>query len=524
MSAFRLNVPARSWNRRQVLKFGASAVAWPMLGAPESAFALSRFATPKNPFTLGVASGNPLPDGFVLWTRLAPDPFAEHGGMPGENVTVRWEVAADDSFKKVVAHGTAVAAPATAHAIHVEVPGLEPDRSYWYRFLAGDATSPVGRARTAPRPGDALERLRFAFASCQHWESGLFTAYQHMAAEDLDLVVHLGDYIYEYEGKEDRVRKHVGPEIESLSDYRTRHAQYKTDEHLQAAHALCPWLVTWDDHEFDNNCAGDISEQTHVKPADFLQRRAYAYQAYYEHMPLRAAQLPRGPHMKLYRHADFGGLVRFAVLDTRQYRTDQPNGDGNKPITPEALDPRATLMGKEQEAWFYATLKNSAARWNVAAQQVMMARADRTVGEKNAFSMDQWPGYEANRQRMLQFFAANPALNPVVLTGDIHSNWVNDLQVDETKRKSPVVATEFVGTSISSGGNAKPMEGTSPMVAENPFVRFHNTERGYVSCEVTPKRWTSHYRVTPEITLPGGPVVTRKTFVVDHGRPGAQEA
>ena len=525
MSAFRLNVPARSWNRRAVLKLGVAAVAWPLLGSPESAFARRRLALKENPFTLGVASGDPLPDGFVIWTRLAPQPLADGGGMPRENVEVRWEVAADELFKKIVAHGTAVASPELAHSVHVEVPGLAANRWYWYRFAAAEATSPVGRARTAPQPGHAVDRLKFAFASCQHWETGLYTAYQHMAREDLELIAHLGDYIYEGKANDKApIRKHNSVEIETLDQYRNRHALYKTDEHLQAAHAMCPWLVTWDDHEFDNNCAADVSEETNVKPKEFLTRRANAYQAYYEHMPLRAAQLPQGPHMKLYRSVGYGNLANFAILDTRQYRSDQSCGDGNKPQCPEALDPKQTLLGEAQEKWLYRTLDDSASKWNVITQQVMMALADRKAGEETTHSMDQWPGYEANRQRVLQYFAAHKELNPVVLTGDIHTNWVNDLQAVPHDCKAPTVATEFVGTSISSGGNGKPNDGTPAMMVENPFVRYHSAERGYVSCEVTPQKWTSHYRAVPEITLPGGPVVTRKTFIVEHNRPGAQEA
>lgn len=524
MNAFRLNVPARSWNRRAILKLGASAAAWPLLGSPESAFALRRLANKTNPFALGVASGDPLADGFVLWTRLAPEPLADGGGMGKENVEVRWEVADDDGFKKIVAHGTAVASPELAHSVHVEVPGLESNRWYFYRFMAGDATSPVGRARTAPQPGDTLKRLRFAFASCQHWESGLYTAYEHMAKEDLDLIAHLGDYIYEGGANAKApVRQHNSAEIQTLHQYRNRHALYKTDEHLQAAHRLCPWLVTWDDHEFENNCANDIAEDVSVKPIDFLARRARAYQAYYEHMPLRAAQLPKGPNMKLYRRVDFGGLANFAILDTRQYRSDQPCGDRNKPQCPAALDPAQTLLGETQEQWLYKTLDASSAKWNVLTQQVMMALADRQAGTDEAYSMDQWPGYEANRQRVLKYFASKPDLNPVVITGDIHSNWVNDLQVNSRDKKSPTVATEFVGTSISSGGNGKPNAGTPAMMSENPFVKYWSAERGYVSCEITPKSWTSRYQAVPEIAKPGGPVVTRKTFVVEHGTPGAQE-
>lgn len=522
----RLDVAPRVWTRRGFLLAGGGLAAWPLVGRPTAAFARRRVPVKDYPFKLGVASGEPAADGCVLWTRLAPDPL-NGGGMLAESVEVGWEVAHDEQMGKVVARGTAVATPELAHAVHVEVPGLEPDRWYFYRFTAGGETSPIGRARTAP-PADSLpQRLRFAFASCQHYEQGLYTAYEHMAAEDLDLIVHLGDYIYEYPTKVKGkvVRRHVGPECNALVDYRNRYAQYKTDEHLQAAHAAAPWLVTWDDHEFDNNCAGATSEQPGVDAAEFLARRARAYQAYYEHMPLRAAQLPQGPNCRLYRQRSFGRLANFAILDTRQYRTDQPCGDGEKPPCDGAYDPKATLLGDEQEKWLYATLGKSPARWNVLAQQVMMARVDRLPGPIPAYSMDQWPGYEANRQRILKFLAEGRVANPVVLTGDIHSNWVNDLQVNSADAKSPVVGTEFVGTSISSGGDS-PASGwdTYGVLAENPFVKFYNRERGYVACEVTPDRWQSHYRTVAYISRPGAPRIDRQSFVVLDGHPGAHKA
>lgn len=523
-AARRVHVPALRWSRRAFLASGASWLAWPVLAPPASAFARRAARLKDYPFKLGVASGDPSADGFVIWTRLAPEPLAG-GGMPQENLLVAWQVAADEKMSKVLAQGSAVASPEMAHSVHVEVSGLEPGRWYFYQFSAAGEISPVGRTRTAPLASSLPERLRFAFASCQHFESGLFTAYEHMAAEDLDLVVHLGDYIYEGAAQPKQVRQHVGPECESLDDYRSRYAQYKTDEHLQATHACFPWVVTWDDHEFDNNCAGSVSEELHVSAADFLARRARAYQAYYEHMPLRRAQFPQGPDARLYRHVDFGRLACFAVLDTRQYRTDQPCGDGNKPPCEGVYDPRATLLGEAQEKWLYDTLSGSPAAWNVLAQQVMMARVDRVPGDMVAYSMDQWPGYEANRQRVLKFFAQRQALNPVVLTGDIHSNWVNDLQVDSADPQSPVVATEFVGTSISSGGNGAPTRSDTPgVLADNPFVKFYNSERGYVSCVVTPKQWQAHYRTVEYVTRPGAPLRTRKTFVVESGRPGAQEA
>lgn len=523
MCALRIDVPGRAWSRRRVLQTGAGLMAWPLLGPVASALARRNVSGGDYPFALGVASGEPSPDGFVIWTRLAPKPL-EGGGMPAENVEVRWTVAEDEKMTKVVAKGTATATPELAHAVHVEVPGLEPNRWYFYQFAGANELSPVGRTRTAPRAEDSPERLRFAFASCQHWESGYYTAYKHMVEEDLDLVAHLGDYIYEYPGKENQVRKHVGPLLDLLVDYRNRHAQYKTDEHLQAMHAKCPWIVTWDDHEFANNCAGLISEKPEETTPIYTRRRVNAYRAYYEHMPLRARQIPQGPSMRLYRNVSFGRLAEFAVLDTRQYRTDQPCGDGNKPPCPEVYSKRGTILGKTQEQWLYKTLDRSQAKWNVLTQQVMMGRVDRTAGEVKAYSMDQWPGYEANRQRVLEYFAEHPEQNNVVLTGDIHTSYVNDLQVNSADEKSPVVATEFVGTSISSSGDGSETQKNTPeMLKENPFVKFFNAERGYVSCELTPKQWTSFYRTVPFVTKPGAPLVTRQAFVVEAGKPGAEK-
>ena len=476
------------------------------------------------PFSLGVASGDPAPDGMVLWTRLAPEPLAG-GGMKPEPVAVAWEIAEDEAMTKVVRAGKATATPEWGHAVHVEVEGLKPDRWYWYRFKAGTETSPKGRTRTLPATDAVPERMRFAFASCQHFETGLFTAYEHMLREDLDLVVHLGDYIYEDAGKEKQVRKHLGPEITTLDDYRNRHAQYKTDPALQAMHAAAPWLVTWDDHEFDNNCAADISEEARVSPGEFLRRRAAAYQAYYEHMPLRRSALPKGPDMLLYRRVQFGRLADFFVLDTRQYRTDQPCGDGNKAPCEGALDPQATLLGAPQRDWLLNGLGNSAARWNVLAQQIMMARVDRKNGPEITHSMDQWPGYEMERRRLLKYFHERKIANPVVLTGDIHSNWANNLIADFDGLDGRTVATEFVGTSISSGGDGTlTPKGLELTLSENPFVKFHSAERGYVSCEVTPQRWRADYRAVEYVTRPGAPLHTRASFVVEAGQPELQKA
>jgi alkaline phosphatase D len=460
----------------------------------------------------------------VLWTRLTPRPL-DGGGMPPEAVVTRWEIATDEGFRQVVQKGTARAMPQLGHSVHVEVQGLEPQRWYFYRFHAGSETSPVGRTRTAPAAETLPDRLRFAFTSCQHYESGYFNGYPHMQQEDLDLVIHLGDYIYEYAGQENRVRKHLGGEIESLDDYRTRYAQYRLDPTLQETHRLFPWLVTWDDHEFDNNYANLVSEEEGIAPEAFLARRMNAYQAYYEFMPLRRTSFPRGPHMKLYRSCPYGQLANFHVLDTRQYRTDQPNGDHQKPMRGEVFNPRATMLGDRQEQWLTTSLLQSTSTWNVLAQQVMMAPLNRGEGADRRYSMDQWPGYEVSRRRLLRFFHERDIPNPVVLTGDIHVNWVNDLQLDFENPQSPLVGTELVGTAMTSGGNGgNVIPEYERAAAQNDFVRWYNSNRGYVSCDLTPHAWTSNFRITPFVDKPGSPLQTAASFVIEAGKAGAKPA
>ncbi len=515
-------------SRRLFMAWGAALSSLPAMAGRVFGRLDSRPNFSSDPFMLGVASGDPDFSSVVLWTRLAPKPLEEDYGMKPEAVEVSWELAEEEGFGKIVARGTKVAQPEFGHSIHVEVGGLKPDRWYWYRFRAGEATSPVGRTRTMPAQEARPRALNFAFASCQHYEQGLFTAYSEMARDELDLVFHLGDYIYEYKGKDKLVRKHAGDEIVSLADYRRRHAQYRSDPLLHGAHARFPWVVTWDDHEFDNNYANAISEEKGVDPAEFLKRRANAYRAYYEAMPLRAASLPKGPDMTLYRKVSFGGLAEILVLDTRQYRTDQPNNDRASPINAAAMDPRATLLGARQKNWLKDGLAASRATWNVLAQQVMMGMA--TVGRKDPeqegkFSMDQWPGYAAERVELARFLLERKIANPVVLTGDIHSNWVNDLRVDDRKLDTPIVAAEFVGSSISSGGkgNEKP-EYLERLQSANPFVKYHSTERGYVRCRVTPGQWQSDYVMVDDVTKPGGAVATRASFVVESGKPGVNRA
>ena len=510
--------------RREFLRYMAALSAIPTLSLRAEGEVTNKPQFGGDPFTLGVASGDPESDGVVIWTKLAPKPL-DGGGMPHEPVTVRWEVATDEGFGHVVQMGTTLAMPQLGHSVHVEVEGLEPHRWYFYRFHAGDESSPVGRTRTAPALDAMPDRMRFAFTSCQHYESGYFNGYPHMQKEDLDLVVHLGDYIYEYKGVDNRPRKHIGGEIESLDAYRTRYAQYRLDMTLQDTHRLFPWLVTWDDHEFDNNYADLVSEQEGISPEAFLARRMNAYQAYYEFMPLRRRSFPQGPHMKLYRGCQYGRLANFHVLDTRQYRTDQPNGDHQKPMTGKVFDSQATMLGAKQEHWLMSSLLQSTSTWNVLAQQVMMAPLNRGEGDDRRYSMDQWPGYEISRRRLLRFFHERKVPNPVVLTGDIHLNWVNDLQLDFQNPKSPLVGTELVGTAMTSGGNGGNVIPEYERAAEqNDFVQWYNSNRGYVTCEVTPDAWTSYFRATPFVDKPGAPIITKGTFVIEEGTPGAKSA
>jgi alkaline phosphatase D len=524
-------------SRRLFLAYGAALAAVPVVRARAMGRVERQPKFAADPFSLGVAFGDPTDTGIVLWTRLAPKPLEESGGMPRENVEVRWELANDEAMRTNLKSGTAVATPQLGHSVHIEVEGLKPDRWHFYRFRCGDATSPVGRTRTMPERSSNPEKLRLAFASCQHYEQGLYTAYEHMAKDDLDLVFHLGDYIYEYpnnpNAKSKPVRAHSGPtkgKLMTLEDYRNRHAQYRTDAHLQKTHHRFPWVVTWDDHEFDNNYANDIQEEQpkgkmKMDSAEFLERRASAYQAYYEMMPLRKVSVPHGPEMKLYRTLCFGRLAEFQVLDTRQYRTDQPNGDGAKELNEEALNPKNTILGAKQAGWLKAALLKSAGTWNVLAQQVMMGMADVAAGEAKKYSMDQWPGYAHERMKLMQWIANRKVPNPVVLSGDIHSNWVNDLRVDDRKMDTPVVAAEFVGTSISTGGNGvREPKGLDVLLAENPFVKFHNRQRGYVRCVVTPKEWKSDYVIVEDVLKPGGAADVRASFVVEAGKAGITKA
>ena len=460
----------------------------------------------------------------MLWTRLDAGELTLSDAASRE-VAVRWEVSADDAFRRVIRTGEGRALPELGHAVHVEAEGLEPGRWYWYRFDTGGIVSPTGRLKTAPAPGEVPESLRFAFASWQHCEHGYYSAYRHMAAEAPELIVHLGDYIYESR-LGDFVRDAGASEVLTLSDYRNRYALYRSDPDLQAAHTACPWVVTWDDHEVDNNYAGSIPEDTQGRH-EFLMRRAAAYQAYYEFMPLRRSSLPTGPNMQLFRRLDFGDLTTFHVLDTRQYRSDQACGDGRGPLCRPAFSPERTLLGVEQEAWLYDGLTSTRARWNFLPQQVRMAQValpPRGGGSaEESFSLDMWDGYPSERERLLAFLSREEVPNPVVLTGDIHSHWASDLKRDFNDPASDTVGVELVGSSITTGGDGADVRASAAeILAANPHVQFFSGQRGYVSVTVEPTRCRSDFRVAPYVTRPGAPLLTRASFVVEDARSGLE--
>ena len=479
------------------------------------------------PFTLGVGSGYPRPDRVALWTRLAPAPLDPAGGMQVERVEVTWEVATDENFTKVVASGRVRAVPETAHSVHAEALGLAPGRWYFYRFRSGDAVSPTGRTRTADGPDADVRRLKLAIGSCQHYEQGWFSAYRHLADENLDVMIFLGDYIYEASWGDDLVRRHAVGTAFTLPAYRVLHAQYKTDPDLQRLHGQVPWLVTWDDHEVDNDYAADRSE--HLDP-NFLARRAAGYQAYFEHMPLPRELWPYGPDLRLYTHADFGRLARIVMLDTRQYRSPQvcPSAfvrGGSTDVTvadcPELLDPTRTLLGKAQEQWLKETLTESRRRWNVIAQQSIMTHfaAPRDDGVET-FWTEAWDGYPHAREQVLSTLEDHRVSNPVVLGGDLHATVIADIHRRDDP-KSPIIASEFCGTSISSQGSNR---ATNPArLARNPHVHFaDSSRRGYITCEFTPARLEVNERVLDTVKAPSSGVETRKHFVVEAGQPGVK--
>jgi alkaline phosphatase D len=522
-------------DRRLLLKaaVGAGLLTSPLIGTSP---VRAQFKT--DPFTLGIASGDPASDGFVIWTRLAPEPLQPRGGMPATPVEVTWQVASDAAMNNLLRSGSFIARIELAHAVHVEVEGLEPARDYFYRFRAGGVESTTGRARTLPVPGVDVAQLRFAAAGCQQWEGGHYTAWRAIADDHLDLVFHYGDYIYENAYTPLDRQGHPSPRgmptdfelCYTLTDYRRRYALYKTDADLQAAHASCAFLPSFDDHEVANNWAA-TTDPDNTPPEAFLLRRAAAFQAWYEHMPVRHSVMPHGPDALAYRRFQIGTLADIAVLDTRQYRSKQPCGDGFKSGCVEADDAARTMMGAQEEMWLADALRADRATWQVMAQQVLFSHLNlralpwATHGEGEAVDLDAWDGASAARKRVMAMWRDAKVANPVVLTGDLHHGVAVELKDDWRDPASPCVGVEFLATSISSGGdgNAK-FELADALYADNPQLKFVSNQRGYHRHTVTPGQWQADFRVADQINKPGGVTSTTKSFVVEAGNPGLKQA
>ncbi len=489
--------------------------AWSSTGAAEP-------AQMPYPFTLGVASGDPRPGGFVLWTRLAPRPLnaSGRGGMGRQIIRVRYEVATDRRFTHIVRRGSAEATPALAHSVHPEIRGLEADRVYYYRFRAGGNISPVGRTRTTP--SGRARQLAFAFVSCQGWSRGYFTAYRHLANDNLDLVVHLGDYIYEKGiprhpgGRLETVPDYFAENADNLAAYRLRYALTKTDPDLQEAHRRFPWLMTLDDHEVANGWYGRDTAP------EFLRRRAAAFRAWYEHLPLRAQQRPMGADMQIFRRLRYGDLATFHVLDTRQFRDDQACNERLESDCDQRLNPARSVMGAEQEAWLQRGLVASTARWDVLANQVTMGQNDLDTSEGQLLNMDMWDGYAANRDRVLRGAVRAGARDLVVITGDKHINVALNLKDDFNDPSSAVVATELIGTSVTSGGDGeRRSDFARRLLAGNSHMKYVNCQRGYVRCRVTRHTYEADFRVVNRVVKRrDGAVRTAATAVIEHGTPG----
>jgi alkaline phosphatase D len=532
-------MPIRSCLTRRRLLRGVAGAGAVLIAAP----AVLRQAAAQSwravdPFSLGVAAGASRPDGFVLWTRLAPEPLSNNpetpGGMHGGDVTIGYEIATDAAMRDIVRRGEATAERSFAHSVHLDVAGLEPGCPYWYRFVSGDAASRIGRAMTLPAPASALDRLRFGFVSCSNYEHGYFSAYRHLADENPDCVLFLGDYIYEYiEERRRVVRRHSdGIEAATLPTYRNRYAQYRLDPDLQRLHAEVPALVTWDDHEVQDDYA-DKWSKNFDDPTQFLTRRAAAYQAFYEHMPVRPIlSRPEGSAMRIYDRFRFGDLIEISMIDGRQYRSREacyaPPDKGGTHLEsnmscPERRDAGRTMLGFAQEAWLSSNLARSKAQWNLIAQDVLMAQLGIKKDTEFAFSTDDWDGYPANRTRLLKRIHDSNVSNPVVIGGDAHAFFANDLRLDFDDPAAPVVATEFVGTSISSYG--PPYDLIAQALPDSPHIHFFESRRrGYVSVDLARTHMQVRMRVVSDATDPKADIATLKTFAVEAGHPGVVAA
>jgi len=472
-----------------------------------------------DPFLLGVSSGDPLPSSVILWTRLVTDLVDRtgFGGLGETDHQVLWEMATDDSFAVIVASGIESAPAEFGHSVHVDASGLASDTWYAYRFRIGDYTSPVGRTRTTPADDATPDQLKIAFASCQVRQAGWWTSYEHLVAGEPDLVLFLGDYIYEYPGGEGDQAIPLETEPVTLADYRVLYAAYQRDRSIQAAHGAAPWIVTWDDHEAENNYAAGIAENE-ADQDGFADRRRAAYQAYYEHLPLRVTPPAADGSLELYRSVRYGTLAEFFVLDGRQYRSDQVCGDKlaiNRNACPEIDGPDSTMLGAEQEAWLTKGLAETDATWKVLAQQTVMKAL--VLGDI-VLNVDQWDGYPAARSRLLTTIDESQLANVVVLTGDIHAGGAANIRLPDAGAEGKIVAHELVCPGISSEGIGALGEALDLSTIGLTYANF--ADNGYVRATITPERWTTEFMVVDTIAEPAASIRVDGAVEITAGTPG----
>lgn len=478
-----------------------------------------------NPFALGVASGVPRASGVVLWTRLI---FSDEDRARGDGpLSVQVEVFADAGLKQRI-HVQDVATDATrGYSVHVQLTQLQPATTYWYRFKQGDAFSAVGRTRTAPAANAKVGQLRVALASCQHYEQGLYVAHEEIAKQPLDFVLFVGDYIYESSNPQYAIRKHNTDEPKTLAEYRLRYEQYKREPALQAAHAAHPWVLMWDDHEVVNDYANDQDRQ-YTDPQQFLLRRAAAYQAYFEHQPILVMPDDKQPaSMRLYDHYVWGNLAEMWTLDCRQYRSPQacrdPVRGGGRMVVQcdELADPARSMLGAEQERWLTGSLSASKRRWKLVAQATQISSTSVPAPVGRSYWNDAWDGYPEARKRLLQTMVDAKLSNVVTLGGDVHCNVAAPLRLEPNNPASPIVASEFVTTSITSRGLG---DKAAAVIRESnaDLLHYRPDERGYSLITITPDQVRCDFRTTK---FPAGSEPTLKTqasYVVKNGKAGPQ--
>jgi alkaline phosphatase D len=488
-------------------------------GAPLSSSMTYANSSRGNPFSLGIASGDVTDTSVVLWTRLAPEPLEEDGGMPQTGVAVQWELALDPGMSRVIRRGDVITSPALAHSVHVDVEGLEPNREYWYRFCVSPHKTVTGRTKTLPRKDSLPTSARFVTASCQNYTHGYFVAYEHIVRDQPDFVVHLGDYFYDTSfGETFRLHETEKAPV-SLGEFRKRHALYKTDRHLQLAHAQIPFFTAIDNH--------DAIED--ADPEKFAQRAA-AYQAWYEHMPVRGYDAPGDNHFDLRRRIDVGNLMQISLLDGRQFRekreicenNDYPTyGFGNyRERCERVFDKERTMLGEDQEQWLTKNLVENTSRWNVIASPGPFHPFSYQHDGKDLRYIGAWDIYPANRARVAEALEASEIGHPLILSGDVHSFWaVDGGNTKDPGERFPVV--EFVASSISANWPeplAKPVTENLP---HNPQVRFYEPDkRGYVLHDVTEAEWKTTFRAVQDVEDERSDAADIATFVVRMGEPG----